>query len=152
MSETDIYENNIKIIFYFIVNLFNPEIDFSALEFREDVIPKLFSQNITSTEILFNEIFYKIIDKDYSKYYSISDKMSNFKQTFINMRDKKLTSFLKNRINRLPIGPKEEIKNIQKIKTDLPFPIFQEYLSQIGLNFSKSSCIPQNLNSFYRIL
>ena len=151
LSETDIYESNIKIIFYFIVNLFNPEIDSSALEFREDVIQKLFSQNITSTEILFNEIFYKIIDKDYSKYYSISDKMSNFKQTFINMRDKKLTSFLKNRINRLPTGPKEEIKNIQKIVTDLPFPIFQEYLSQIGLNFSKSSCIPQNLNNFYRI-
>ena len=148
---TDINENNIKIIFYFIVNLFNPEIDSSALEFREDVISKLFSQNIDSTEILYNEIFYLIIDKDYSQYYSISDKINNLEQTIINMRDKKLTSFLKNRINRLPSGPKVEIQNIQKFMTVLPFPIFQEYLSQIGINFSKGLCISQNLYSFYRI-
>ena len=41
LSENDIYRSNIKIIFYFIVNLFNPEIDTSSLEFRKDAIPKL---------------------------------------------------------------------------------------------------------------
>ena len=151
LSETDIHENNIKIIFYFIVNLFNPEIDSSALEFREDVISKLFSQNITSTEILSNEIFYQIIDKDYSKYYLVSDKINNFEQTFINMRDKYLTIILKNSINRLSTGQKIEIKNIQKFMINLPFPIFQDYLSQIGINFFKSHSIPPNLYSFYKI-
>jgi hypothetical protein len=137
--------------FYFIVHLFNPEIDSYALEFREDVISKLFSQNIASTEILYNETFYQIIDKNYSNYYSISDKINNFEQTFINMRDKNLSSNLKNSINRLPAGPKLEIKNIQKFMTDLPFPLFQDYLSLIGINFSKNPCIPQNLYSFYSI-
>ena len=151
LSETDIHENNIKIIFYFIVNIFNPEIDSSALEFREDVISKLLSQNITSTEILSNEIFYQIIDKDYSKYYLVSDKINNFEQTFINMRDKYLTIILKNSINRLSTGQKIEIKNIQKFMINLPFPIFQDYLSQIGINFFKSHSIPPNLYSFYKI-
>ena len=151
LSETDIHENNIKIIFYFIVNLFNPEIDSSALEFREDVISKLFSQNITSKEILSNELFYQIIDNDYSKYYPVSDKINNFEQTFINMRDKNLNNVLKNSINRLSTGQKIEIQNIQKFITYLPFPIFQDYLSQIGINFFESHSIPPNLYSFYKI-
>ena len=151
LSEADTYENNIKIIFYFIVNLFNPEIDSSALEFREDVISKLFSQNITSKEILSNELFYQIIDNDYSKYYPVSDKINNFEQTFINMRDKNLNNVLKNSINRLSTGQKIEIQNIQKFITYLPFPIFQDYLSQIGINFFESHSIPPNLYSFYKI-
>ena len=151
LSETDISVNNIKIIFYFIVNLFNPEIDSSALEFREDVISKLFSQNITSKEILSNELFYQIIDNDYSKYYPVSDKINNFEQTFINMRDKNLNNVLKNSINRLSTGQKIEIQNIQKFITYLPFPIFQDYLSQIGINFFESHSIPPNLYSFYKI-
>ena len=115
LGEMDIKKNNIKIIFYLIVNLFSPEIGSNALEFREDVISKLLSQNITSTEILFNEVFYQIIDKDYSNYYPISNKLNNFEQTFINMRYKDLSSTLKDSIFKLPTGPKEEIKNIKKL-------------------------------------
>ena len=151
LSETDIYQNNIKIIFYFIVNLFSPEIGSSALEFKEDVISKLLPQIITSSEILFNETLYKIIDNDYSKYYPISDKLNNFEQKFINMIDNNLKSTLKNSIDKLPTGPKLEIQNIQKFMADLPFPLFQDYLSINGINFSKNPYLPQNLYSFYRI-
>ena len=151
LGETDIKKNNIKIIFYFVVNLFSPEIGSNALEFREDVISKLLSQNITSTEILFNEVFYQIIDKDYSNYYPISNKLNNFEQTFINMRDKDLSSTLKDSIFKLPTGPKEEIKNIKKIMTHLPFPIFQEYLSENNIHFYDNPCIPSSLKSFYQI-
>ena len=151
LGETDIKKNNIKVIFYFIVNLFSPEIGSKALEFREDVISKLLSQSITSTEILFNEVFYQFIDKDYSNYYPISNKLNNFEQTFINMRDKDLSSTLKDSIFKLPTGPKEEIKNIKKIMTHLPFPIFQEYLSQNNIHFYDKPCIPSSLNSFYQI-
>ena len=150
LSETDICNNNIKILFYFIVNLFSPEINSSALEFREDVIPKLFYQSIWSTEILFFGQFYQIIDKDYFKYYPISEKINNFEQEFINMIDKYLISILKNSINELPTGPKQEIKNIQKFMINLPFPLLQDYLSINNINFYKNPCLPPNLYSFYK--
>ena len=150
LSESDIYKNNIKIIIYFIVNLFSPEINSSALEFREDVIQKLFYQNITSTQILFFGQFYQIIDKDYFKYYPISEKINNFEQEFINMIDKYLLSILKNSINKLPTGPKLEIKNIQKFTINLPFPLLQDYLSINDINFYKNPCLPPNLYSFYK--
>ena len=67
------------------------------------------------------------------------------------MRDNDLSSTLKDSINKLPTGPKEEIKNIKKIMTYLPFPIFQEYLLENNIHFYDNSCIPSSLNSFYKI-
>ena len=151
LSKNDIYKNKIKIIFYFIVNLFNPEIESSSLEFREDVISKLFFENITSNQILNNELFYQIIDKDCSNYYPKFDEINNFEQTYINMRDINLITNLKYLIDELPTGPKLEINNIKKFMDILPFPLLQDYLSQMDINFKKGLCIPQNLYNFYRI-
>ena len=67
LSENNIKEDYIKIIFYFIVNLFNPDISSNSLEFREDVIPKLFNQCPISTELIDNQEIYEIIDN--YKYY-----------------------------------------------------------------------------------
>ena len=151
LSENDIYKNNIKITFYFIVNLFSPEICSSDLEFKEDVIPKLLYQNISSTEIISNAIFYQIIDKDYSKYYPIPCKLNNFEQKLINMMDNNLAITLKDLIFQLPSGPKKEFKNIQIFKDNLPFSLFQDYLSKNGIYFYKNSGIPDNLKSFYNM-
>ena len=151
LGETDIRKNNIKVIFYFVVNLFSPEIGSKALEFREDVISKLLSQSVTSTEILYNELFYQVIDKDYSQYYPISGKLNNFEQTFINIIDKDLSNTLKDSIIKLPRGSKKEIKNIQRIMTDLPFPIFQDYLSINNIHFYNNPSLPPSLYNFYMI-
>ena len=131
LSENDIYRSNIKIIFYFIVNLFNPEIDTSSLEFRKDAIPKLFSQSLTSTEILDNPEIYQIIDIDYSKYYPESHKENNFTQTFINMINKKSLKKLKDAIFEMPVGNQIEIENIKRHNSILPFPFLQDYLSNL---------------------
>ena len=45
LSEKDIEKENIKLIFYFIVILFNPELDYQiSIVFKEDIVPILFSQ------------------------------------------------------------------------------------------------------------
>ena len=151
LSENDIYKNKIKIIFYFIVNLFSPELGSSALEFREDVIPKLLNQNIASNEIITNEIFYQIIDEDYSKYYPIPYKLNNYEQKVINMMDNNLQSTLKDSIFQLPVGPKQEFKNIQIFMDNLPFSLFQDYLSINRIFFYKNFGIPEELESFYKM-
>ena len=150
LSENDIYRSNIKIIFYFIVNLFNPEIDTSSLEYRKDAIPKLFSQSLTSTEILDNPEIYQIIDIDYSQYYPESDKENNFTQTFINMINKKSLKKLKDAIFEMPTGNQIEIENIKKHNLILPFPLLQDYLSNLKKNTNKNSLAFENIYNFYR--
>ena len=55
LSEDDIKKGYIKIIFYFITNLFNPEIPNDSLEFRQDAIPKLISESPNFSELLNNQ-------------------------------------------------------------------------------------------------
>lgn len=150
LSEDDIVKENIKIIFYFIVNLFNPDIDSSSLEFRIDTIPKLFFQTITSTEILDYPEIYKIIDKDYSKYYPRSDEENNFTQTFINMKNKKTLNMLKKIINKMQIGNKLEIENITKHNLILPFPLLQDYLLNLKKDINNYSFNQKNIYNFYK--
>ena len=149
LSENDIYKDNIKIIFYFIVNLFNQDIDSSSLEFRVDTIPKLFSQTITSTEILGYPEIYQIIDKDYSKYYPKFDKENNFTQTFINMINKKTLNML-NITNQMTIGNQTEISNISKHNLILPFPLLQDYLLNLRKDININSFTKKNLYNFYK--
>ena len=150
LSEDDINKDNIKIIFYFIVNLFNPNIDFSSLEFREDVIPKLFSQSISKTEILNFQEIYQIIDKDYSEYYPKFEGKNNFTQTFINMIDEDLRNTFKETFSEMTTFEQLEIKNVGKLSKNLPFPLLQDYFSQLGLNFTYNSFNEDNLYNFYR--
>ena len=150
LSENDIFKENIKIIFYFIVNLFSPDIDSSSLEFRIDTIPKLFSQTITSTEILDYPEIYKIIDKEYSKYYPRSGEENNFTKTFIKMKNKKTLNMLKKAINQMPIGNKIEIENITKHNLILPFPLLQDYLLNLKEDINNYSFSQKNLYNFYK--
>ena len=150
LSEGDIHNDNIKIIFYFIVNLINPDIDSSSLEFREDIIPKLFIQSITEKEILDNPEIYQIIDKDYSEYYPRIDVENNYTQTFINMIDENLRNNFKTTIKRMTSDKHLEIRNIGKFSMYLPFPLLKDYLYFSGLNIDKNYWSPGYLSNFYR--
>ena len=151
LNENDIGQNKIKIIFYFITNLFNPNIDYSSLEFREDAIPILFSQCFNSIELLINQEIYSIIDKDYSKFYIKTSKENEFTQMFINSLNEELLNNPK--INSLDKEEREgfELENIKKCNKYLPFPLLQDYLQKSNLDFNiKNSSISKGLLKFYR--
>ena len=150
LSEGDIHNDNIKIIFYFIVNLINPDVDSSSLEFREDTIPKLFIQSITEKEILNHPNIYRIIDKEYSEYYPRIDVENNFTQAFINMIDEKLRYNFRISIKKKTNDKQLEITNIGKFSKNLPFPLLKDYLSLCGINLEKNSWSPGDLSNFYR--
>ena len=129
LNQNDIEKNEIKIIFYFIVNLFNPDIDFSSLEFSDTAVPILLSQSLITNIILNDQEIFKIIDKKYSQYYSISG--DNFNQMFINsindeiLLNSELTEYIgENEKN------KYEIENLIKYNKIIPFPLLEEYLEE----------------------
>ena len=91
LSQNDIEKNYIKVIFYFIVNLFYPDIDTeNSLEFRDDTIPTLYSQCSFPEFLLSNQEIFHILDKDYSQYYTISEKKIKFNQIFNDIINKKI--------------------------------------------------------------
>ena len=93
LENSEIETNNIKILFYFIVNIFSPDIDYSSLEFRSDAVPTLFSLCPISEEILDNQKIFKIMDREYSNYYLSSDgknQSSNFNQLFIDYSNREI--------------------------------------------------------------
>ena len=150
LSESELYNDNIKIIFYFFVNIFNPELESSTLEFREDTIPKLFSQSVNSTEIIDHPEIYKIIDKDYSQCYPKFIKENKFNQTYINIKNKKILKILEKKISKMPVSQQEEIKNIQKHNNILPFPLLQDYLSILKRNTNGNYFYVFNIYKFYK--
>ena len=130
LHQNDIESKHIKVIFYLIVNLFNPEIDInSSLEFKEDTISMLYSQCVIPELLLDNEYIFQILDKDYSQYYTKSKEKIKFNQIFINiinkyiLKDKIVINYLNNeeQINK-------EVGNILKCCGNLPFPLLQDYL------------------------
>ena len=150
LSEKEIYKDNIKIIFYFFVNIFNPDIDSSSLEFREDTIPKLFNQSVNCTEIIDHPEIYKIIDKDYSQCYPKFTKENKFNQTYINIINKNLLNLLETKFPQMPVNQQLEIKNIEKHNCILPFPLLQDYLSILKNNISGDYFYVVNLYKFYK--
>ena len=132
LSEDDIKRNEIKIIFYFIVNLFNPDIGNDSLEFKEDAISKLFYQCGIKDEILDHQEFYKLIDKEYAIFYPKFIKENTFKQSYFNLKNKEI---LKNQM--IGIIRKDQIINMEintilKCSKYLPFPLLQDYLKTIN--------------------
>ena len=130
LSQKGIESNHIKVIFYFIVNLFNPDIDINtSLEFREDTIPMLYSQCLIQELLLDNEDILRLIDIDYSQYYTKSQEKIKFNQIFINiinnkiLKDKKVVNYLDDnaQIN-------VEVGHILKCCGNLPFPLLYDYL------------------------
>ena len=156
LENSEIETNNIKILFYFIVNIFSPDIDYSSLEFRSDAVPTLFSLCPISEEILDNQKIFKIMDKEYSNYYLSSDgknQSNNFNQLFIDYSNKEILANDKvkqllqtnNKINT-------EIDNLLKVSKKLPFPLIEKFLIGLKENINivdmKAQIYP-GLFSFY---
>ena len=130
LSQKGIESSHIKVIFYFIVNLFNPDIDInSSLEFREDTIPMLYSQCLIQELLLDNEDILRLIDIDYSQYYTKSQEKIKFNQIFINLINDKILKN-KNVVNYLDDNAQinEEVGHILKCCGNLPFPLLHDYL------------------------
>lgn len=149
LGDGDIQKNQIKIIFYFIVNLFNPDIDNNSLEFRNDAISMLFPQCSISKQILDFQEIYKIIDIDYSKWYPKFDVDNDFTQAFIKFQnsailDSEAVKELKDEKIKL------EIKKIEKFNNNLPFPLLKNYLDIKNIVISKNSSESSGLYNFYK--
>ena len=153
LSEEDIKKDNIKIIFYSIVHLFNPDIPSNSLEFCEDVIPKFFNQCPSFAELLNNQEIYEIID-DY-KYYPDFSKVNTFTQTFINLLNEEILKNEKLKERRKEISINFEISNIEKCGKYIPFSLLQDYLNKLQPkeDYSENSAdtyFEKNIFSFYK--
>ena len=155
LDNDKIEKNNIKILFYFIVNLFSPEIDYDSLEFRSDAVPTLFSLCQVSKEILDNQKIFKILDKEYSNYYiSSTEKKQNydFNQLFIDYSNKEILANdnVKELLEKNK-NVKTEVNNIINVSKKLPFPLIEEYLIGLEGNIEdmKAKIYP-GLFSFYQ--
>ena len=151
LKEEDLDKNEIKIIvFYFIVNLFNPDIDSSkSLEFSDDVVPILLSQ--FPLNILDDIEIYKMIDNNYSKYYPKSKEINEFIQLYISeinqglFDNSKVVKFMNdNQTERI------EINNIIKYNKYLPFSLLKAYLAKLKVTAEdKKSINSSDLLNFY---
>ena len=148
LSENNIEENYIKVIFYFIVNLFSPDINIeSALEFNVDTIPILYSQCGFSLLLLNHDYIFQILDKDYSQYYTISENKLKYNQVFINIINKEILhnrKVMNYRTNKFKKNC--EIKHMLDCCNYLPFPLLQHYFENL-LNIKNQQIY---LFNFYR--
>ena len=147
LNEDDIGENDIKIIFFLIVNLFSPDTDKNSLEYRDDAVSMLFSQCTISSEILTYQEIYKIIDKDYSDFYPDLTKDNKFTQIFIEeeneklMEDSKKDKAVKNNL---------EIIYIKNLCKELPFHLLKKELKKSGKEKVTKTFESECLYNFYR--
>ena len=152
LSEEDINKKAIKIIFYFIVNLFNPNIDTKSLEFRKDTISILFSQCGFSEDIINNQEIYQFVDKNNSDYYIKFNTENKFNQMLINLKNNEILNNNAITLLKSQEGKKYEIENIIKCNNWLPFPLLEDYLKSIGVGNSIQKSLSSNkLLNFYKI-
>ena len=143
LKQKDIEKENIKVIFYFISTLFNPDVDiYNSLVLKKDAIPILLSEIYYSDIALHNQEIFKILDKDYSEYYTTSENMILFNQKLINSINKDIKEndviimFLeKNKEQNM------EVKNITECNKYLPFPLLQHYLKENVDNYIQNKQI-----------
>ena len=157
LDNSEIKTDQIKVLFYFIVSLFNPDIDDTSLELRKDAVPTLFSLCPVSEEILENQIIFKFLDKEYSNYYlSFTEKKLNntFNQLFIDYSNKEILR--RNKVKNLLETNKKvktEVNNLLKVSKILPFPLIENYLTGLKENINigdmKARIYP-GLFSFYK--
>ena len=152
LSNEDIKKREIKIIFYLIVNLFNPNIDTKSLEFRDDAISMLFSQCRFSGDIIDNQEIYQFVDKQYSDYYVKFNTENKFNQMFIDLKNKEILEDQTIIMLKSQEGKKYEIENITKCINFLPFPLLEDYLKSINLEVDIQNSLSSNkLLNFYKI-
>ena len=137
LREDNINDNKIKVIFYFIVNIFSTQLESNSLEFCKDTIPLLFLESIHKSYIFEFPEIYKLFDSEYSEYYSHIDDnskfyfgLSNYLYDFISSN-----SIYKKYIQQ-NISINCEINNLKKFNNNLPFPIICDYLQGIDIPFS----------------
>ena len=147
LKDEDIAENDIKVIFFLIVNLFSPDTDNNSLEFRNDAVSMLFSQCDISSEILAYQEIYKIIDNDYSAYYPDLGKYNKFTQMFIEEENEKL---MKDPNNEKELKDNFDIKYIKKLCKELPFHLVNLYLKKIGKEKEINTLGSKKIYNFYR--
>ena len=141
VTEKELEKNHIKIIFYFIVNLFSPDIDIeSALEFRIDTIPILYSQCDIRDFLLDNEYIFQILDKDYIDCYTLSENKIKYNQIIINIIDKQIIQDKKLiDARKKNVYMNCEITHILDCSPYLPLPLLKHYVEQeVILVFKKS--------------
>ena len=141
ITEKKLEKNHIKIIFYFIVNLFSPDIDTeSALEFRIDTIPILYSQCDIRDFLLNNEYIFQILDKDYLDCYTLSENKIKYNQKIINIIDKQIIQDKELiDVRKKNIYMNCEITHILDCSPYLPLPLLKHYVQQeVILVFKKS--------------
>ena len=150
LKESQLKENTIKIIFYFIVNIFNPELDANSLEFREDAVPLFVSQSLEKQHFLFDyqEIF-KLLD-DYYQYYSNYNVDSKFEEelidnSYILLNNNYSFSSLKDKYQFMD----GELKNLKTFEKKFKLSLLFDYIN----NFTNITFHKQNyLNSVIRTL
>ena len=149
LQEDNIKENHIKIIFYSIITLFDPNIDNDSLEFRGDVIPIYFSQSSACFELLNNQEIYKYID-DYRRYYPNFSYNNDFTKTFIDLLNKDIAKNkniqkLKKKMNHM-----HEIYTIENYNKILPFPLLYDYLKKLNADNSANTIFGTSIYNLYK--
>jgi len=140
LTEEQIKENKIKIIFYFIVNIFSPNIQIDSLEFREDTIPLFFMHSIKNSFILVFQEIYKLLDTDYSEYYLDLEEGTKFdeflSENSINsiLRKNEFKNFLKD--NQYL---EQEINNLKLLTKRIIFPILDDYIRKFMIIIPKNN-------------
>ena len=134
LGQKDIEKENIKLIFYFIVILFNPKLDYQiSIVFKEDIVPILFSQCEIPDMLLENQNILQLLDKDYSQYYTKSTEEINFNLKIIDSINKNI----KEEYDMKNLCKNDKIKNaevnqILKYNGKLPFPLLHHYIEKLG--------------------
>ena len=137
LREDEKNNNKIKVIFYFIVNIFSTQLEPKSLEFCNDIIPLLFLESIKQIYIFEFPEIYKLFDSEYSEYYSHLDDNSKFDFGLSNY----LYDLIDSDIKYKEYIKKEtaincEINNLKKFHKYLPFPIICDYIQDLDIPFS----------------
>ena len=135
LREDEKNNKKIKIIFYFIVNIFSTQSEQKSLEFCKDTIPLIFLESIKQGYIFEFPEIYKLFDSEYSEYYSHLDDNSKF--------DFEISNYLYDLANSKNTFYKElikkdnalncEINNLIKFNKYLPFPIICDYIQGLDI-------------------
>ena len=151
LSEEEISDNKIKIIFYFIANIFSFHMNIKSLEFCNDTIPLLYLDSIKYNYIFVFPELYKLFDSEYSQYYSHLNDNSNFEKGLSDYlydtisQNYKYQNFIKENSD-----VNGEINNLKKINSNLPIPILYNYLETIELNLKKISFLNPGIKILYK--
>ena len=152
LEESQLEEKTIKIIFYFIVNIFTPDLDTDSLEFRDDAVPLFVSQSFEDQLFLFeHQEIYKLLD-EYSEYYLDSNIDSKFEEEII---DNSYSSL--NKISNFSSLKKKyqfiegELKHLKAFEKKFKLSLLFDYMSDFPhINFQKPNYANLAIKTLYK--